>query len=50
MKNPSDEEVLPCEDCPEPSVCLTYCQLRANKEEDVAKGRNELPRDFWEDH
>lgn len=50
MKNQSDEEILPCEDCPDPGTCLTYCQLNEIQKEEVAKIRNELPKDFWEDH
>ena len=49
MKNPSDDEFVPCEDCPD-SMCLTYCQIQENNKEDIAKIRNELPSDFWEDH
>lgn len=50
MKNQSDDEFIPCEDCPDPGMCLTYCQIQANKQEEVSKIRKELPRDFWEDH
>lgn len=50
MKNPSDEEFIPCEDCPNPSICVTYCRDQEPLKEDVAKVRKELPKDFWEDH
>ena len=50
MKNPSEEEILPCEECPNPSMCVTYCQAKENLKENVSKDQPELPRDFWEDH
>lgn len=49
MKNQSDDDFVSCEDCPD-STCLTYCQIQENNKEDVAKIRNELPKDFWGDH
>ena len=49
MKNPSDDEFIPCEDCPD-SMCVTYCQLQKLLSENVAEQRSELPKDFWEDH
>lgn len=50
MKNPSDEEVVPCDDCPNPGMCITYCRAKEELKEDTAKVRTDLPKDFWEDH
>ena len=49
MKNQSDDEFVPCEDCPD-SMCVTYCRIHEDNKENIAKIRDELPRDFWEDH
>ena len=50
MKNQSDEEFIPCEDCPNPSMCVTYCRAQESVKENISKVHNEIPRDFWEDH
>lgn len=50
MKNQSDEEFIPCEDCPDQGICVTYCRIQESLKEDTATVRNEIPKGFWEDH
>lgn len=36
-------EFAPCEDCVEPSGCLTYCHIKDYLSQDTAKIRGETP-------
>ena len=44
-----EEDFVPCDDCPNPSGCLTQCGIHEwiNKNTNIAEQRGETPAQLW---
>ena len=46
-----EQEFVPCDDCVNPSGCLTRCGIQEliNENVDIAEQRGETPKQLWGD-